>query len=248
MSGHSKWHSIKHKKAAVDAKRGKMFTRIIKEVQIAARIGGGDPDANPRLRTAMAAAKAANMPKDTLERAIKKGTGELAGEELVELSYEGYGPGGVAIYLETTTDNRNRTAGEVRSIFTKNNGKIGEPGSVAYMFHKKGVITLGEGVDEDKAMEAALEAGAEDVETEDGISTITTEPENLEDVRAAIEAAGLPIGSAEVQYIPTTTVKVEGKDAKQLLKLLTILEEHDDVDRLSANFEMDDAVMAELQS
>jgi YebC/PmpR family DNA-binding regulatory protein len=247
MSGHSKWHSIKHKKAAVDAKRGKLFTRVIKEVQVAARSGGGDPDANPRLRTAIAAAKAANMPKDTLERAIKKGTGELEGESFEEISYEGYGPGGVAIFLEVTTDNRNRTAGEIRSLFTKNGGKIGEPGSVAYMFSKRGMILV-EGGDEDTVMEAALEGGADDVREEESAFVIFTEPDALEDVRSALSAAGLTVTDAEVQYIPSTTIRVEGKEAERLMKLLGLLEDHDDVTRLSANFEIDDALMEQLSA
>ncbi|MBN1475149.1 YebC/PmpR family DNA-binding transcriptional regulator [Candidatus Sumerlaeota bacterium] len=247
MSGHSKWHSIKHKKAAVDAKRGKLFTRVIKEIQVAARHGGGDPDSNPRLRTAIAAAKAANMPKDTMERAIKKGTGELEGESFEEITYEGYGPGGVAIFLEVTTDNRNRTAGEIRSLFSKNGAKLGEPGSVAYMFSKRGMLLV-EGGDEDTVMEAALEGGADDVREEDEAFMIFTEPDALEDVRAALSAAGLTITDAEVQYIPSTTVRVEGKDAERLMRLLGLLEDHDDVTRLSANFDIDDALMEQLSA
>jgi YebC/PmpR family DNA-binding regulatory protein len=249
MSGHSKWHSIKHKKAAVDAKRGKLFTRLIKEIQVAARHGGGDADANPRLRTAVAAAKAGNMAKDTIERAIKKGTGELEGEQYVEVTYEGYGAGGVAIYLEVTTDNRNRTASEIRSIFTKHGGSLGEPGSVAWMFTKRGMIIVDAvGTDEEVVMEAALEAGADDIRDEGESFTVLTDPDTLEDVREALVDGSLTVSSAEIQFIPSSTVIVEGKEAERLMKLLTLLEDHDDVDRVSANFDIADELMEKLSA
>ncbi|NUP91134.1 MAG: YebC/PmpR family DNA-binding transcriptional regulator [Candidatus Sumerlaeia bacterium] len=247
MSGHSKWHSIKHKKGAIDAKRGKLFTSLIKELTIAARIGGGNPGGNPRLRTAVAAAKAASMPKDTIERAIKRGTGEIEGAEIIELTYEGYGPGGVAIFVEASSDNRNRTAGEIRSLFSKNGGNMAEPGAVAYMFTKRGVITL-EGADEDRVMETALEAGALDVQSDGSTVTVLTEPMAMEDVREALGKAGLSATAAEIQNLPSTTVKVEGKEAASLMKLLSALEDHDDVDRVSANFEMSDELMEQLSA
>jgi YebC/PmpR family DNA-binding regulatory protein len=249
MSGHSKWASIKHKKAALDAKRGKAFTRIIKEISVAARIGGGDPAGNPRLRTAIVAAKAANMPKDTMERAIKKGTGELGGASIEELTYEGYGPGGVAIYVVATTDNRNRTASEIRTVFTKNGGSIGAPGSVAWMFTKRGMIQVdAAAASEDAVMEAALEAGAEDVTNEGGTFTVLTAPEDLEAVREALAAKSLPILAAEIQHVPNNTVRVEGKEAERLMKLLNSLEESDDIDRVSANFDIPDDEMERLSA
>lgn len=248
MSGHSKWHSIKHKKAAIDAKRGKIFTRIIRELTIAAKMGGGDPAANPRLRTAIAAAKDVNMPWKNIENAIKKGTGEIEGVEYEEITYEGYGPGGVAVMVEASTDNRNRTAAEIRHLFSKADGALGAVGSVSYLFQKQGIIRVPqEGADEDKVMEAALEAGAEDVRPEEEGFTIVTAPSALAEVREALEAAGFKIESAEVANNPTTTKHVEGKDAEKLIKLLNGLEDHDDVSNVSANFEMSDELIEQLQ-
>lgn len=241
MSGHSKWHSIKHKKAAIDAKRGKLFTRIIRELTIAAKIGGGDPDGNPRLRTAIAAAKDVNMPSKNIDNAIKKGAGGGEGTNFDEVTYEGKGPGGVAFIVEATTDNRNRTTGEIRHYFSKYNGELGTPGSMAFLFTKQGVIMIErETVDEDKVMEVALEAGAEDIRTEDDAFVVITEPNALGVVREALEAVGVPIVSAEVENVPSVTKQLEGKDAETCMKLFNALEDHEDVKSVSANFEIDD--------
>jgi len=248
MSGHSKWHSIKHKKAAADAKRGKVFTRVIRELTIAAKMGGGDPAGNPRLRTAIAAAKDVNMPWKNIESAIKKGTGEIEGATYEEITYEGYGPGGVAIMVECTTDNRNRTAAEIRHLFSKSNGNLGAIGSVAYMFDKQGIIVVaGEGADEDKLMETALEAGAEDVRSEEGNFIIQTKPAEFNEVREAVEHGGFKIESAEIANVPNMTKAVEGKDAEQVLKLLNSLEDHDDVQNVSANFDISDELIEQFQ-
>ncbi len=245
MSGHSKWSTIRHKKAAQDAKRGKIFTKLIKEITVAARLGGGDADANPRLRAAVAAAKAENMPKDNIERAIKKGTGELEGAAYEEANYEGYGPGGVAILVEVMTDNRNRAASEIRYIFSKNGGSLGEAGCVAWMFDKHGMIVFDKNrVSEEALMEVALEAGAEDVrEQEDQFEVITT-PGDFEKVKAAFEERGMNYEMAEVTMVPQTTVRVEDeKTAQQLLKLMDALEEQDDVQNAYANFDIPDAIL-----
>lgn len=249
MSGHSKWHSIRHKKAAVDAKRGKIFTKIIKEVTVAARLGGGDLSSNPRLRTAVAAAKDVNMPAKNIENAIKKGTGEIEGAIYEELNYEGYGPGGVAVLVETTTDNRNRTTADVRHIFSKYGGSLGAQGSVAFLFERKGAIQVagGGGVDEDKVMEAALEAGAEDVKADGEGFTVLCGAGDLAAVREGLEAAGFAVESAAVQNIPATTKRVEGKEAETLLKLLDALEDNDDVQSVSANFEMSDELIEQMK-
>jgi YebC/PmpR family DNA-binding regulatory protein len=248
MSGHSKWHSIKHKKAKVDAQRGKMFTRLIKELTVAARMGGGDPDTNSRLRTAMAAAKAANMPADNIDRAIKKGTGELPGVSYEEVTYEGYGPGGVAIMVDTMTDNKNRTVAEIRHMMTKYGGNLGANGCVSYMFHKKGVILVEkEGVDEDDLMEVALEAGAEDMADEGEQFEVTTDPASFEDVRSAIEGQGWPIASAELTMVPDSTVKVTAKDAQKTLKLMDALENQDDVQNLYSNVDIPEEILAGLE-
>lgn len=240
MSGHSKWHSIKHKKAIIDARRGKMFTKVIKELQIAARLGGSDPDANPRLRTAIQAAKDVNMPKDNIERAIKKGAGELEGESLEEMTYEGYGPAGVAILVEITTDNRNRAASEVRHAFTKNNGNLGTTGCVSYMFSRGGVIEIEEST-EDEVMEAALEAGAEDIENQgDGYFLIKCDPEAVQDVRETIENKGLKIISSGARMLPSTTVAVAGKESETLERLITTLEDLDDVNNVWHNAEFEE--------
>ena len=240
MSGHSKWSTIKHKKAAKDAKRGRLFTKLIKDLTIAARIGGSDQNANPRLRTAIAAAKAASMPNDTMDRAIKKGAGELDGVTYEEVIYEGHGPGGVAIMLQAMTDNKNRTVSEIRHFFTKHGGSLGAPNSVAWMFTKKGIITVEKAqADEDRLMEIALEAGAEDVGVGDELYEVTTAPEDFDAVREAIEKAQIVIASAEVTMVPQNTVSLSGKEAEQTLKLLELLEEHDDVESVSANITID---------
>jgi len=247
MSGHSKWHSIKHKKARVDAQRGKVFTRLIKELTVAARMGGGDPDANSRLRTATA--KAANMPADNIERAIKKGTGELPGVSYEEVTYEGYGPGGVAIMIDAMTDNKNRTVAEIRHIMSKNGGNLGANGCVAYMFHKKGIVMVEqEGVDEDELMEIVLDAGAEDMASEEEQFVVTTEPANFEPVRAAVEDQGFPIANAELTMVPDNTVKVVAKDAQKVLKLMDALENQDDVQNLYSNFDIPEEVLAQLEA
>ena len=249
MSGHSKWHSIKHKKARVDAQRGKVFTRLIKELTVAARMGGGDPDANSRLRTAIATAKAANMPADNIERAIKKGTGELPGVSYEEVTYEGYGPGGVAIMIDAMTDNKNRTVAEIRHIMSKNGGNLGANGCVAYMFHKKGIVMVEqEGVDEDELMEIVLDAGAEDMASEEEQFVVTTEPANFEPVRAAVEDQGFPIANAELTMVPDNTVKVVAKDAQKVLKLMDALENQDDVQNLYSNFDIPEEILAQLEA
>ncbi len=247
MSGHSKWHSIRHKKAAVDAKRGKLFTKIIRELTVAARAGGGNPDANPRLRTAIQAAKDVNMPKDTIEKAIKKGTGELPGVSYEDVTYEGYGPSGVAIFVQGSTDNRNRTSAEVRHIFSKHNGSLGELGCVSWMFAKKGMILVdASAADEDTLTEIAIEAGAEDLVNNGDSFTVTTEPGDLDAVRSALEEKGVKVESAEISMVPNSTVKLEGKDAEQLLKLVGALEEQDDVQSVSANFDIADEVIEKI--
>ena len=241
MSGHSKWHSIKHKKAAVDAKRGKAFTKVIREITTAAKSGGGDPDANPRLRTAVAAAKSLNMPADNIKKAIQKGTGELPGVSYDETTYEGYGPGGVAVYVEVMTDNKNRTVGEIRHLFVKNNGNLGENGCVAWMFDKKGyVVVEKEKTTEEDLMNAALEAGAEDIQEDGANWEVFTAPEELEAVREGLEKAGVEFVTAEVSMIPQNRVKLTGKEVTQMLRLMDALEDHDDVQNVHANFDIDD--------
>ena len=236
MSGHSKWATIKHAKGAADAKRGQLFTKFIKEISIAARMGGGDPAANPRLRTAILKARAANMPKDNIERAIKKGTGELGGAVYEEKLYEGYGPGGVAILVEVLTDNNNRAAANVRNIFSKSGGNLGATGSVAYMFNRKGVIEYdAEAVKEDEVMEVALEAGAEDIVTEDGVITVTTDPADFEGVLEVLQGKGYESVSAEVAMVPDMYSSVDTETATKLQKLIDRLEEDDDVQNVSTN-------------
>ena len=249
MSGHSKWASIKHKKGALDAKRGRAFTKLIKEITIAARMGGGDPDGNPRLRTAIAAAKAVSMPADNIKRAVQKGTGELEGGMIEEILYEGYGPGGIALIVETATDNRNRTVSEIRHAFSKNGGNMGEAGSVAWMFSKKGYIVVeNPKVDEDTIMSLVLDAGADDFKADGTTYEIFTPPNGMEAVVDALKAKGIEPASAEVSMIPGNTVKVEGKAAQQVLKLMEVLDDHDDVQHVYANFEMDESEMAEAIS
>jgi len=240
MSGHSKWSTIKHKKAAQDAKRGKLFTKLIKELTVAAKLGGGDIDGNPRLRSAVASARAANMPADNVTRAIKKGTGELPGVSYEEVTYEGYGPGGVAILIETLTDNRMRTTPEIRHLFTKHNGSMAEPNSVAWMFQKRGRMTLPPGSGTEEALlEIALEAGAEDLERQDEQFEVSTPPEALHAVQAALEAAGVTVSEAGLVMDPQNTVTLKGQKAVQCLKLLDVLEDQDDAQNVWANLEID---------
>jgi YebC/PmpR family DNA-binding regulatory protein len=247
MSGHSKWSTIKHKKAAQDAKRGAMFTKVIKELTVAARIGGGDVDMNPRLRTAVLKAKAVNMPQDTMQRAIMKGTGELPGVNYEEITYEGYGPGGVAMIVTVLTDNRNRTVAEIRKIFSKSGGNLGESGCVAWRFQTKGLIVIDKDkVDEDELFTIALEAGAEDVRPADAMYEVITSVEDFEPVKQGITSKGIEPASSEVSLLPQTTVRLEGSQARQLLKLMDELEEHDDVQNVYANFDIPDEVMAEV--
>ncbi len=237
MSGHSKWHSIKHKKAVVDARRGKLFTRVIKELTVAARLGGSDLTANPRLRTAVQAAKDVNMPKDTIERAIKKGAGELQGVTYEEIVYEGYGPGGVAIMVNVTTDNKNRSAAEIRHAFSKHGGNLGASGCVSYLFTRKGHIEIEQG-DEDEVMEAALEAGAEDIQNQgDGFFLVECDPDAVEETRKAIEDAGVTVIGSAAHLVPSTSVRLEGRELEQCRKLIEALEDHDDVDEVSSNLE-----------
>ena len=246
MSGHSKWHTIKHKKGAADAKRGRVFTKIIKEITVAARVGGGDPNGNPRLRTVLAAAKAANMPKDNIEKAIKKGTGELAGVSYDEVSYEGYGPGGVAMFVQALTDNRNRTLPEIRHLFSKYGGNLGESNCVGWMFEKKGYLVVAKSAaSEDTLMEVVIEAGGDDVREDGDNWEIFTPTERLEQVREAISGKGIAVATAEVSMVPKNTVKVEGKNAQRVLAMMEGLEEHDDVQNVWANFDIDDAEIGE---
>jgi len=245
MSGHSKWSTIKRKKGAIDAKRGKMFTKLIKEITVAARFGGGDPAANPRLRSAIAVAKSVNMPKDNIDRGIKKGTGELEGAVYEEITYEGYGPGGVAVLVDCMTDNRNRTVADIRHYFSKSGGNLGESGCVNWMFDKKGSILIEKGtMSEEEIMEQAIEAGALDVVEEDNAFQVLTAPEDFDAVREVMEQAGCVIIEAAVTMIPKNTVDVtEEKTAGQVLKLLENLEDHDDVQSVSANFDIPDELM-----
>lgn len=247
MSGHSKWSSIKHKKGAADAKRGKIFTKLIKEITVAARMGGGDPDGNPRLRSAIAVAKAENMPKENIERGIKKGTGELEGVSYEEANYEGYGPGGVAVLIDCLTDNKNRTVADIKHLFERHGGNLGEPGCVAWMFEQKGLIVFDKDkVDEEVLFDLALEAGAEDVREEETEFEVITEPSDLESVKQAIDDAGLSYTLAEVTKIPKNTIKVEGKKAQQTLNLMQSIEDHDDVSHVYANCDIPDDVMEAL--
>jgi len=247
MSGHSKWSQIKRKKGVADAKRGQVFTKLIKEITVAARFGGGDPEGNARLRTAIAAAKAENMPKDNIERAIKKGTGELEGVTYEEFPYEGYGPGGAAVLVEVLTDNKNRTTAEIRHIFSRSGGNLGEAGSVAWMFHKKGYIVIEKAaIDEDKLMEVTLDVGAEEIEAGDKEYEVTTDPQKLDAVKKALEKAGIKYHLAELTMYPQSTVAIDGKHAEQMLRLMEQLEEHDDVQKVYANFDIPDKVMEQL--
>lgn len=244
MSGHSKWHSIKHKKAAADSKRGKIFTKLIKEMSVAARIGGGDVDSNPRLRTAVAAAKAVNMPLDNIKRAIMKGTGELPGQSYESVTYEGYGPGGAAVLVECLTDNKNRTVAEIRHHFSKHGGNLAESGAVQWMFERKGYVAVSkEKASEETLLELALEAGADDLKSEGDSYEIYTSFESFEAVRAAITDAGIEPETSEITMIPTNGVRLEGKKAEQMLKLMEVLEDHEDVQNVYANFDIDESEM-----
>ncbi len=245
MSGHSKWHSIKHKKGATDAKRGKLFTKFIKEITVAARTGGGDPDANARLRKAILDAKAGNMPNDTIDRAVRRGTGAEEGVNYEEITYEGYGPGGVALLIEAVTDNRNRTVAEIRHMFSKNGGNLGEAGSVGWLFEKKGYIVVEKAAKpEEELFEIAIDAGADDVRDDEDNFEIITSPENFEGVQSAIKSAGIEPQMAEVSMVPQTYVKLEGSSAQTMLRLMEAIEDHDDVQKVYANFDIDEADMA----
>ena len=247
MSGHSKWATIKHKKGAADQKRAKLFAKLIKQVEVSARQGGGDPDSNPTLRTMFQKARDASVPIDTIERAVKRGTGELEGVEYASITYEGYAPHGVALYVETLTDNRNRTGAEVRSMLTKNGGSLAEPGSVAWQFQRKGVVLLAGTVDEDEIMMAALDAGAEDLVDEGGTWRLTCEPTDLPTVREALETAEVPFESADVTMLPTSTVAIDTAEAaKAVLRLLDLLDDHDDVQDVFANFDIPTEVLESL--
>jgi YebC/PmpR family DNA-binding regulatory protein len=249
MAGHSKWKQIKRKKAVTDARRASSWTKVIREITVAARSGGGDPGGNPRLRTAIDAAKAVNMPWDNIDRAIKKGTGELEGSVYEELSYEGYGPGGAAIFIEATTDNPNRTVAEIRHAFSRNGGNLGATNSVAWMFDRKGQIYLDASKsDEDATLEAALDAGAEDFAREGDQYIVTTAPATFHAVQDALAGRKLAIDSAELTMVPKNTVRVEGADAERILKLMEVLEELEDVSRVSSNFDIDAAQLAEAEA
>jgi len=247
VSGHNKWSSIKHKKGVADAKRGKLFSQLIKEITVAARIGGGDPEGNPRLRTAISAAKSANMPKDNIDRAIKKGTGELEGASYEEYFYEGYGPGGTAILIQVLTDNKNRAAADVRHILSKHGGNLGENGCVSWMFSQKGLITLnGEDVDEDEIIELTLEAGAEDVDTEGDEFEVITTPEDFESVKEAFDKHGTRYISAELAMVSQTTVDLDADTAPKVVRLMEALEDLEDVQKVWSNFDISDEVMERL--
>jgi YebC/PmpR family DNA-binding regulatory protein len=239
MSGHSKWSTIKHKKAAKDAKRGKLFTKLIKEITVAARMGGGDIAANPRLRTAVITARQNSLPADNIDRAIKRGTGELEGVTYDEVTYEAYGPGGVALLVKVLTDNRNRTVAEIRNVLGKHGGNMGETGSVAWMFDLRGVIAVSKDVaDEDRVMEVVLEAGADDVRDGGDVHEILTPPDGFEGVRTALEQAGIAMASAEVAMVPQTSVELTGKPAEQMVALLELLDDHDDVQSVASNMDI----------
>jgi len=246
MSGHSKWATIKHKKGALDAKRGKVFTRIIKEIMIAAR-SGGDPDSNPRLRKAITDAKAVSMPADNIKRAVMRGTGELEGGQIEEVMFEGYGPGGAAVLVSVATDNRNRTVSEIRHLFSKNGGNLGEQGSVSWMFERKGQIVIeGDSASEDQLMNIALDAGAEDLRNEGGNWVVISPPESQDAVLEAIQKAGIAVESSETGMVPKNSIRLEGKNASAMLKLSEILEEHDDVQNVYSNFDIDEKEMEAL--
>jgi YebC/PmpR family DNA-binding regulatory protein len=246
MSGHSKWHSIKHKKAAADSKRGRIFTRLIKEMTAAARNGGGDPDANPRLRLAISTAKASNMPAENIKKAVMRGTGELPGIIYEDINYEGYGPGGVAIFMHALTDNKNRTVAEIRHVLSKNGGNLGETGCVGWMFERKGYFVVEKSsADEEKLMEIALGAGADDMREDGSNFEILTAPENFDAVRVALESAKIATSAAEISMMPQNYVKLEGKNAQTMLKLMEALEDHEDIQNVWSNFDIDESEMQE---
>jgi len=246
MSGHSKWASIKHKKGAQDAKRGQVFTKLIREIAVAAKNGGGDPAANPRLRLAVEKAREANMPKDNIEKAIRRGTGELEGISYEEVTYEAYGPGGVALYIEALTDNRNRTTAEIRNLLSKRGGSLAGSGSTAWLFQKRGYLLVEKGAASEEAlMNVALEAGAEDLKTEGASYEVTTAPQQFEAVKAALTHAKIAVASAELTMLPATTVRVEGNDARHVLNLVELLEAHDDISHVYANFDIPDEILAQ---
>jgi YebC/PmpR family DNA-binding regulatory protein len=248
MSGHSKWHSIKHKKMAMDARKGKIFTKIIREIMVAAKTGGPNPETNSRLRLAIEKAKSMNMPNENIQRAIKKGTGEEGGVNYEQVTYEGYGPGGVAIFVEVLTDNKNRSASEIRSIFSRHNGNLAGAGSVSWIFERKGLISVKkENVEEDKLMSIILDAGAEDMKVEKDTYDVITSPENFENVKKVIEMNKIPIENASITYIPKSTVSLEGKEAEQLLRLLDELEESEDVQNVYANFDISDEILEKIE-
>ncbi len=247
MSGHSKWATTKHKKAAIDAKRGKIFTKITKEIAVAAKIGGGDPDGNPRLRTAILKAKEANMPADNIKKAVMKGTGELPGVSYEETNYEGYGPGGVAILIDIMTDNKNRTVAEIRKTFTRHGGNMGEAGCVSWMFNKKGYIVVEKNkADEDKLMSLALDSGAEDMKSDNNNFEIITVPKDFEKVKEVLKQNNIEMSVSEVTMVPQSYIKLDGKEAEQMLKLMEELEDHDDVQNVYANFDIPDEIMAKV--
>ena len=249
MSGHSKWATIKHKKGALDAKRGKIFTRLIKEITMAAKAGGGDPEGNPRLRTAIAAAKAENMPADNIKRAIQRGTGELPGAQYEEVTFEGYGPGGVALLVDVSTDNRNRTVSDIRHAFTKNGGNMAEAGAVSWMFHKKGYIVVPKAaISEDKLMDLVLENGGEDLRDDGESFEVLTSPNSYEAVHEAITKAGIKPEMAEVSMIPQNYIKLEGQQAGSMIRLIEALEDHDDVQHFYSNFDVDQKQLEEVAS
>ncbi len=247
MSGHSKWHNIRLKKGKMDAERGKIFTRLSREIIMAARAGGGNPDANPRLRMAIQKAREHSMPQEKIRSAIMRGTGEIEGAHYEEITYEGYGPGGVAVLVECATDNRNRTVAELRTLFSKCGGNLGESGCVAWLFHPRGLISIPkDGYTEDQVLEAAIEAGAEEMKTEDDTYDVYTSPEEFARVREVLEARGFRIRSADLTMVPSSTVRLEGKTAEQMLRLMEQLEDHDDVQNVYANFDIEESVMAQL--
>lgn len=244
MAGHSKWAGIKHKKAAIDAKRAKRWTKLVREVIVSARLGGGDPEFNPRLRSAVADAKADNVPNDTIDRAIKKGTGELEGETYDEITYEGYGPGGVAVMVEAMTDNRNRTVAELRHLFSRHGGNLGENGCVAWMFDRRGYFAVeADALDEEELMELALDLGVDDIESSDEVHELYTGPEDYARVRQALEERGVPLAAKELAMVPQTSVEL-GDNASSVLRLMEALEDHDDVQHVWANFEVDENALA----
>ncbi|MBI5179951.1 MAG: YebC/PmpR family DNA-binding transcriptional regulator [Nitrospirae bacterium] len=247
MSGHSKWATTKRKKAAIDAKKGKIFTKITKEIAVAAKIGGGDPDGNARLRTAILKAKEANMPADNIKKAVMKGTGELPGVSYEETTYEGYGPGGVAVFIEIMTDNKNRTVAEIRKIFTRHGGNMGEAGCVSWMFHKKGYIVVERSkADEDRLMSLALDAGAEDMKSDNNNFEIVTVPKDFEKVKDVLKQNNIEMSVSEITMVPQSYIKLDGKEAEQMLKLMEELEDHDDVQNVYANFDIPEEIMAKV--